>query len=149
VVESLAVKNMMTHPTLSKAIADVGWGEFVSQLEYKAQWYGRTVIKIDRWYPSSKTCSGCGHVLDSLDLDVREWDCANCGAHHDRDENAAKSVLAEGLRARSADEQAVAAWGGPARANLNGTREATDQRTRNQGTRAPRRNPLPSGVGIC
>ena len=112
VVESLAVKNMMAHPTLSKAIADVGWGEFVSQLEYKAQWYGRTVIKIDRWYPSSKTCSRCGHVLDSLELDVREWDCPNCGAHHDRDENAAKSVLAEGLRARSADEQAVAAWGG-------------------------------------
>jgi putative transposase len=142
VVESLAVKNMMAHPTLSKAIADVGWGEFVSQLEYKAQWYGRTLIKIDRWYPSSKTCSGCDHVLDSLELDVREWDCPKCGAHHNRDENAAKSVLAEGLRARSADEQAVAAWGGLVRANLNGTREATDQRSRNQGARAPRRNPL-------
>src|SRR6266567_3453474 len=149
VVESLAVKHMMQHPTLARAIADVGWGELVRQLEYKAQWYGRTVIKIDRWYPSSKTCSRCGHVLDSLELDVREWDCPNCGAHHDRDENAAKSVLAEGLRARSADEQAVAAWGGPVSANLNGTREATDQRTRNQGARAPRRNPLPSGMGIC
>jgi putative transposase len=118
---------MMAHPTRSKAIADVGWGEFVSQLEYKAQWYGRTVIKIDRWYPSRKTCSGCGHVLDSIELDVREWDCPNCGAHHDRDENAAKSVLAEDLRARSADEQAVSAWGG----------EGKSKPEWNQGSRGP------------
>ncbi len=72
-VESLAVKNMLQHPTLARAIADVGWGEFLRQLEYKAQWYGRTLIKIDRWYPSSKTCSVCGEVLASLELDVREW----------------------------------------------------------------------------
>ena len=101
-VESLAVKNMMQHPTLAKAIADVGWGEFVSQLEYKAAWYGRALIKIDQWYPSSKTCSVCAHVLESLDLDVREWTCPNCGARHDRDINAANSVLAEGLRTNAA-----------------------------------------------
>jgi len=125
VVESLAVKNMMQHPTLAKAIADVGWGEFVRQLEYKAAWYGRTVIKIDRFYPSSKTCSECGHVLDSLGLDCREWECPMCGTYHDRDLNAAKSVLAEGLR--SADERAAAACGGAARPNLND----------NQGRHAP------------
>src|ERR1043166_5882379 len=74
-VESLAVKNMLQHPTLSKAIADVGWGEIVRQLEYKAGWYGRTLVKIDRWYPSSKTCSGCGDVLEALDLEERAWTC--------------------------------------------------------------------------
>jgi putative transposase len=70
-VESLQVKNMVQHPTLSKAISDVGWGEFVSQLEYKAGWYGRTLVKIDKWYPSSKRCHACGHLLTSLSLDVR------------------------------------------------------------------------------
>ena len=132
VVESLAVKHMMQHPTLAKSIADVGWGEFVRQLEYKAKWYGRSLIKIDRWYPSSKTCSACRHVLDSLSLDCREWSCPACGAHHDRDFNAAKSVLAEGLR-MSADERAAAACGGSVSANLNGTREASSQRSRNHG----------------
>jgi putative transposase len=101
-IESLAVKNMMQHPTLAKAIADVGWGELVRQLEYKAAWYGRTLIQIDQWYPSSKTCSICAHVLESLDLDVREWTCPNCGTHHDRDINAASSVLAEGLKVYAA-----------------------------------------------
>ena len=127
---------MMQHPTLAKAIADVGWGEFVRQLEYKAAWYGRALIKIDRFYPSSKTCACCGHVLDSLDLDVREWDCPNCGTHHDRDLNAAKSVLAEGLR-QSAEEHAAAACGGAVSANLHGTREAALQGSRNRGERSP------------
>jgi putative transposase len=101
-VESLAVKYMMQNHSLAKAIADVGWGELVRQLEYKVQWYGRSLIKIDRWFPSSKTCSSCGYVLESLDLEVREWMCPNCGAHHDRDMNAATSVLAEGLRMSAA-----------------------------------------------
>ncbi len=101
-IESLAVKNMMQHPTLAKAIADVGWGELVRQLEYKAAWYGRTLIQIDQWYPSSKTCSICAHVLESLDLDVREWTCPNCGTHHGRDINAASCVLAEGLKVYAA-----------------------------------------------
>ena len=78
-VESLRVKAMVKHPTLAKAIHDVGWGEFVRQLEYKAAWYGRTLVKIDRWYPSSKRCSACGHVLDSLPLDIRQWTCPACG----------------------------------------------------------------------
>ena len=70
----LAVKQMLQHPTLAKAIADVGWGEILRQLEYKASWYGRTLVKIDRWYPSSKTCSACGLVLDTLDLEERDVD---------------------------------------------------------------------------
>jgi putative transposase len=80
-VESLAVKQMVQHPTLSKAIADVGWGEILRQLEYKAAWYGRTLVKIDRWYPSSKTCSACGWVVEELDLDERSWTCPQCVGH--------------------------------------------------------------------
>ncbi len=75
------------------------WGEFTHQLEYKAKWYGRTFIKIDRFYPSSKTCSACGHILEALTLDVREWVCPSCGVCHDRDINAACNILAVGLTA--------------------------------------------------
>ncbi|HWS84461.1 MAG TPA: RNA-guided endonuclease TnpB family protein, partial [Ktedonobacteraceae bacterium] len=98
-VESLAVKNMVKNHCLAKAISDVGWGEFVRQLDYKSQWYGRTLIKIDRWYPSSKTCHDCKHVVQDLPLDVREWVCTECGVCHDRDINAARNILAEGLSA--------------------------------------------------
>jgi putative transposase len=103
-VESLAVKNMVKNHALAKAISDVGWGEFVRQLDYKARWYGRTLVKIDRFYPSSKTCHACKHELDSLSLDIREWVCPACGVVHDRDTNAALNILAEGL--------SVAACGG-------------------------------------
>ena len=96
-VESLAVKNMVKNHCLAKAISDVGWGEFVRQLEYKSQWYGRTLVKIDRWYPSSKTCYDCKHVVEDLPLDVREWVCPKCGVWHDRDLNASRNILAEGL----------------------------------------------------
>ncbi|HEX3640952.1 MAG TPA: RNA-guided endonuclease TnpB family protein [Ktedonobacteraceae bacterium] len=98
-VESLAVKNMVKNHCLAKAVSDVGWGEFVRQLEYKSQWSGRTLIKIDRWYPSSKTCHDCKHVVEELPLDVREWVCPECGVWHDRDINAAINILAEGLSA--------------------------------------------------
>jgi putative transposase len=96
-VESLAVKNMVTNRHLAKSISDVGWGELIRQLEYKAQWYGRTLVKIDRWEPSSKKCSSCKHVLDKLDLSVREWTCPNCGVFNDRDINAAENIHAAGL----------------------------------------------------
>jgi putative transposase len=96
-VEDLAVKNMMKNPKLSAAIADASWAELVRQLEYKCQWYGRTLVKIDRWFPSSKRCGHCGHIVDKLPLDVREWDCSCCGTHHDRDINAANNILAAGL----------------------------------------------------
>ncbi len=98
-VENLAVKNMVKNHSLAKAISDVGWGEFVGQLEYKAAWYGRTLVKIDQWYPSSRTCHACKYVLDSLSLDIREWVCPACGTAHDRDTNAALNILAEGLSA--------------------------------------------------
>src|SRR5260221_4200838 len=103
-VESLAVRNMVKNPKLSKAISDVGWSEFVSQLDYKAQWYGRHLVKIDKWYPSSKRCFACGHILDSLPLDVREWTCPACGTHHERDINAAKNILAAGLAVAACGE---------------------------------------------
>jgi len=96
-VESLAVKNMIQNHCLAKSIADVGWGEIVRQLEYKAQWYGRALVKIDRWEPSSKQCFHCKHVLDELDLHVRYWTCPQCQAFNDRDINAAHNVHAAGL----------------------------------------------------
>lgn len=103
-VESLAVKNMVRNHALAKAISDAGWGELVRQLEYKAVWYGRTLVKIDRWYPSSKRCHACGHVLDSLPLDVRQWTCPACGVRNDRDINAAKNILAVGLTVNACGE---------------------------------------------
>ncbi len=106
-VESLAVKNMVKNHHLAKAISDVGWGEFVSQLEYKAEWYGRNLVKIDRCYPSSKRCSKCGHILDSLPLEIRSWTCPECGMVHDRDINAAKNVHAVGLTVFEACGEAV------------------------------------------
>ena len=93
----LAVKNMLKNPKLAGAIADASWSELVRQLEYKCQWYGRTLVKIDRWFPSSKRCGKCGHVVDKLPLDEREWVCPECGTHHDRDINAAQNILAAGL----------------------------------------------------
>ena len=121
-VETLAVKNMVKNPHLSKAISDVGWSEFVSQLEYKAEWYGRTLVKIDRWYPSSKRCSQCGHLLDSLSLDVRVWSCPACHTVHDRDVNAAKNMVAAG--------QAVLASGEAVRPGAVKTRPGKPQRKR-------------------
>jgi len=96
-VEDLAVKNMMKNRFLSAAIADASWSELVRQLEYKAAWYGRTLVRIDHWFPSTKRCGHCGHVVDKLPLDVRKWDCPECGTHHDRDINAAQNILAAGL----------------------------------------------------
>lgn len=96
IIEDLTVRNMVRNHSLARAIHDASWSEFRRQLEYKADWYGRTVIAIDRWYPSSKTCSTCGVIVESLPLGVREWTC-RCGANHDRDVNAARVILAAGL----------------------------------------------------
>jgi putative transposase len=93
-VESLAVKHMVRNHALAKHISDAGWGELVRQLAYKAEWYGRTLVRIDRWFPSSIRCHACGHVLDDLPLEVREWVCPACGVRHDRNLNAAKNILA-------------------------------------------------------
>ncbi|GII64896.1 transposase [Sphaerisporangium krabiense] len=107
VVEDLAVKNMVRNHKLAKAISDSGWGTFRRQLEYKTAKYGRHLIVIDRWYPSSRTCSACGHLLATLSLNTRHWTCPGCGTRHDRDINAAKNILAAGL--------AVSACGGDVR----------------------------------
>src|SRR5947209_329636 len=121
-LESLRVKNMVKNHSLAKSIHDVGWGEFVRQLEYKAAWYGRTLCKIDTFFPSSKRCFDCGHVLDDLSLDVREWTCPNCGVHHERDINAANNILAEGL--------SVAACGDTVRPDRAQARKGSPRRSR-------------------
>ncbi|GIV57746.1 MAG: transposase [Rhodothermaceae bacterium] len=95
-VESLAVKTMMQNHTLARSISGASWGEIVRQLEYKCEWYGRTLIKVDRWFPSSKRCNACGHIKEALPLNVRRWVCEECGTEHDRDVNAAKNILAVG-----------------------------------------------------
>jgi putative transposase len=95
-LEDLNVKGMVKNHCLAKAISDAGWSGFVTKLEYKAQWYGKRVIKIDRFFPSSKTCSDCGHIKESLDLSERVWKCV-CGSKHDRDVNASKNILKRAL----------------------------------------------------
>jgi len=96
-IEDLSVRNMVRNRSLGRAISDASWSEFRRMLEYKAGWHGRTVIAVDRWYPSSKTCSACGAIAAKMPLSVREWECASCGTVHDRDVNAAKVLLAAGL----------------------------------------------------
>lgn len=108
-VETLAVSNMQKNRSLAKSIADAGWYEFVNLLEYKAHWYGRKLIGIDRWYPSSKRCSDCGHTVAKMPLKIREWTCPECGAIHDRDINAARNVLAAGLAVSAHGESVSAA----------------------------------------
>ncbi|RDI31116.1 RNA-guided endonuclease InsQ/TnpB family protein [Lentzea flaviverrucosa] len=107
VIEDLNVSGMLGRSRLARAISDAAWSEFRTMIEYKAAWRGRAVVVVDRWFPSSKICSGCRLLLDSLDLSVRTWTCTGCGTEHDRDINAAKNILTAGL--------AVAACGGDVR----------------------------------
>ncbi|MGI5288867.1 RNA-guided endonuclease InsQ/TnpB family protein [Nonomuraea polychroma] len=95
-VEDLAVRHLLKNHQLARAIGDAGWRELRTMLTYKAAWYGRRLVVIDRWFPSSRLCSACGTVQQALPLDVREWAC-DCGARHDRDANAANNILAAGL----------------------------------------------------
>lgn len=106
-VEDLSIKGMLRAKLHSRSIADAGWGEFLRMLSYKSAWYGRQMVKIDRWYPSTKTCGACGTTGHRLSLSDRKWTCPDCGTSHDRDVNAAKNILAAGL--------AVLACGGDVR----------------------------------
>ncbi|MFC6580866.1 RNA-guided endonuclease InsQ/TnpB family protein [Planomonospora parontospora] len=124
VIEDLTVRNLVKNRSLARAISDAAWHDLRSMLTYKAQWYGRDLVVIDRWYPSSKVCSACGAIADKLPLNVREWTC-RCGTVHDRDVNAARNILAAGL--------AVSACGAgvrPQRGNLRSGRQAVKQETR-------------------
>ena len=102
-LETLRPKNMVRNRRLAKSVSDAAWGEFVRQLEYKAAWQHKSLVKIDPFYPSSQLCSVCGHrTSETKDLSVRSWVCPDCSAIHDRDHNAAKNILNEGLRVLNA-----------------------------------------------
>lgn len=106
-VEDLNLRGMVKNHCLARAVSDASIGTAIRMIEEKAERYGKTVVKIDRWFPSSKTCSDCGHIVEKLPLSVREWKCPECGTIHDRDANAAVNILAAG--------QAVSAHGGTVR----------------------------------
>ncbi len=125
VVEDLSVKNMVKNPKLARHISDCAWSEFVNQLDYKCQWYGRTLVKVDKWFPSSKRCGHCGHIVESLPLSVREWTCPECGTVHDRDLNAAKNLLAAG--------HAVSVCGADIRRSLRSSRSLHPRERRPKG----------------
>lgn len=127
VIEDLIVRNLLKNHTLARAINDAAWREFRSMLEYKAQWYGREVIAVDRWFPSSKLCSTCGTVRDSMPLHVRTWTC-DCGTNHDRDVNAARNILAAGL-AVSACGAGVRPQREPSRTRRSVTKQETSRVT--------------------
>jgi putative transposase len=111
VVENLAVRNMVKNHKLAKSISDAGWGQFCTMLKYKSEWEGKTYIEVDRFYPSSKTCNNCLNRVDSLSLDIRNWQCPKCREIHDRDINAAKNIRDEGLRILAVGHTATASGG--------------------------------------
>ena len=132
VIEDLNVRNMLRNHSLARAISGAAWADLRDMLEYKCDWYGRDLVVIDRWYPSSKTCAVCGHVAASLPLNIREWDCPSCRTRHDRDVNAARNILAAGL--------AVSACGGGVRPKpvSRGGRSPANQETQRVTAGIPR-----------
>jgi len=97
-LEDLNIKGMIKNHKLAKHISDASWGTFVRMLEYKADWNDKHIVKINRFYPSSKTCHVCGWIKQDLNLSIREWTCPNCGTTHDRDQNASINIIKEGLK---------------------------------------------------
>ena len=110
--ETLNVKGMMKNRRLSRAIADVGWGGLLLKIDYKLKRRGGRLVKIDRWFPSTKTCSECGAIKEGLTLSDRTWLCAACGTLHDRDENAAENIRRQGILKLKAEGLSVSAHGG-------------------------------------
>ncbi len=100
-IEDLNTKGMLRNHKLAKSISDVSWSSFVTKLQYKADWYGREIIKVDKWFPSSQICSECGHKDGKKSLNIRKWNCPICHTQHDRDINASINILTEGLRIKS------------------------------------------------
>jgi putative transposase len=113
VIEDLTVRNMVKNHSLARCISDAAWRQFRTMLEYKADWHGRNLVVVDRWFPSSQLCSTCGALAERMPLNVRKWTC-RCGTVHDRDVNAARNILAEGL--------SVAACGGGVRPQRESSR---------------------------
>jgi putative transposase len=101
ILEDLNIKGMVKNHKLSKHISDASWGTFISFLEYKAKWHDKEILKVDRFFPSSKTCNCCGYINQNLKLDMREWICPSCNTNLDRDINASKNILKEGLKIKS------------------------------------------------
>lgn len=122
-IENLNAYGMLKNRRLSRSISDASWSAFVSMLEYKCNWYGKMLVKIDRFYPSSKTCSKCGHKEDKMPLNIREWGCPSCGSHHNRDLNASINILKEGWKQLTDQELSsveYADYGRGAELRLNG-----------------------------
>lgn len=132
VIEDLTVRNMVRNHRLARAISDAAWRQFRVMLEYKTQWHGRTLVAVDRWFPSSKLCSVCGALSEKMPLNVRKWTC-RCGTVHDRDVNAARNVLAEGL-------SVIACGGGvrPQRENSRTRQSSAKQETQRATAGIPR-----------
>ncbi|MEV2193342.1 RNA-guided endonuclease TnpB family protein [Streptomyces phaeochromogenes] len=140
VIEDLGVHNLLRNRTLARSISDAAWAELRSMLEYKCAWYGREIVAIDRFFPSSKTCSTCGLIRDELKLGVREWACEGCGTWHDRDHNAAKNILTAG--------QAVSACGAGVRPQRSSSGRAVGDEAGKTMARAVG-IPAPGGAGRC